>query len=188
MLRADCLGINSAMHWHSYCCSTKTVRENNPVCMMLSTTACRSAWSFLPTQGHVQFDSNGSLIQDRVRLHQYRMNYSGVLSYFFWSCNYALCQTSWSIPICNAAHADMQTSKGGDHIHVCQWHSFQEFLLNVLSMQYSSTADDSKLEQVQFGYTEIATHFNLTYLTVENDHSVFPGMYIVCVTCHYCHY
>ena len=82
----------------------------------------------------------------------------------------------------NAAHPDMQTSKGGDHIHVCQWHSFQEFLLNVLSMQYSSTTDDSKLEAVQFGYTEIATHFNLTYLTGENDHSVFPGMYIVCVT------
>ena len=30
---------------------------------------------------------------------------------------------------------------------------------------------------MQFGYTENATHFNLTYLTGENDHSVFPGMY-----------
>ena len=46
----------------------------------------------------------------------------------------------------------------------------------VLSMQYSSITDDSKLEAVQFGYTEIATDFNLTYLTGENDHSVFPGM------------
>ena len=42
------------------------------------------------------------------------------------------------------------------------------------------TADDddggSALEAVQFGYTESATHFNLIYLTGENDSSVFPGM------------
>ena len=28
-------------------------------------------------QGRVQFDSNGSRVQDRVRLHQYRMKHSG---------------------------------------------------------------------------------------------------------------
>ena len=32
---------------------------------------------FCHTQGRVQFDSNGSRVQDRVRLHQYRMNHSG---------------------------------------------------------------------------------------------------------------
>ena len=32
-------------------------------------------------QGRVQFDSNGTRVQDRIRLHQYRMNHSGVLSY-----------------------------------------------------------------------------------------------------------
>ena len=75
-------------------------------------------WSFLPTQGHVQFDLNGTRVQDRITLHQYRM----------------------------------------------------------VSMEDSSTTDDSVLKEVQFGYTESDTHFNLTYRTGENDSSVFPGM------------
>ena len=46
----------------------------------------------------------------------------------------------------------------------------------MIAIQNSSTTDDSILEAVQFGYTESDTHFNLTYLTGENDSSVFPGM------------
>ena len=39
-----------------------------------------------------------------------------------------------------------------------------------------NTDGGNVLEAVQFGYTESDTHFNLTYLTGENDSSVFPGM------------
>ena len=53
-------------------------------------------------------------------------------------------------------------------------------------VNYADNTDGGNvLEAVQFGYTESDTHFNLTYLTGEDDSSVFPGMhmYVTNVTC-----
>ena len=64
------LPVPEQLPYSGYTTGSHTVWRNN---------LCKSE-HFLHMQGQVQFDSHGTRLYDRIRLHQYRMNQSGTLS------------------------------------------------------------------------------------------------------------
>ena len=77
------LPVPEQLPYSGYTTGSQTVWRNN---------LCKSE-HFLHMQGQVQFDSHGTRLYDRIRLHQYRMNQSGMLSlHVFITCQ-TLCTT-----------------------------------------------------------------------------------------------
>ena len=75
------LPVPEQLPYSGYATGSQTVWRNN---------LCKSE-HFLHMQGQVQFDSHGTRLYDRIRLHQYRTNQSGMLRLHVFITSQTLC-------------------------------------------------------------------------------------------------